>query len=74
LLRRRGVGAETRGIIKVYFFDSSASMSIQEEATLASQGADDRDVQQAGHVRRRGPIRFYAQRLHQAGFMESSLQ
>jgi hypothetical protein len=49
-------------------------MSIQEEATLASQGADDRDVQQAGHVRRRGPIRFYAQRLHQAGFMESSLQ
>jgi len=32
------VGAETRGIIKVYFFDSPASMSIREEATLASQG------------------------------------
>jgi hypothetical protein len=69
VLRRRGVGAEPRAIIKVYFFDSPASMSIHEEATVAS-----RDVQQAGHVRRRGPIRFYALRLHQAGFMESGLQ
>src|ERR1051325_11021717 len=27
------------GILKVYFFDSPASMSIHEEATFASQGA-----------------------------------
>ena len=26
------------GILKVYFFDSPASLSIHEEATLASQG------------------------------------
>ena len=29
---------KTGGILKVYFFDSPASMSIHEEATIAAQG------------------------------------
>ena len=31
-------GAEAGGVLKVYFFDSPASMSIHEEATIAGQG------------------------------------
>ena len=42
LVCRRGrgyrAGAEARRDLKMYFFDSPASMSIHEEATIAAQG------------------------------------
>ena len=39
------------GVLKVYFFDSPASMSIHEEVDHRRPGPDDGRVQQPRHVR-----------------------
>ena len=39
------------GILKIYFFDSPASMSIHEEVDARRPAADDGRVQQPRHVR-----------------------